>query len=94
MAVIFEKSLLKEPYGFKLQFTNCCGSGDKGIEGYVGCRGCYDEIYEYFGIGEEEGFREHIAEPKLIKRFEEYLKKDYDTYAEFHEAVMKEIGIG
>lgn len=93
MAVIFEKLLLKEPNGFRLQFTNCCGAGDKGIEGYVGCRGCYDVIYKYFRVGEEEEFKEHISKPKILKRFEEYLEKDYDTYDEFHGAVMKEMGI-
>ena len=30
------------------EFTSCCGAFSKGCDGYIGCRGCYQEIEEYF----------------------------------------------
>ena len=47
MAIIFEKPFPKDPDGPVRQFTNCCGACDKGIEGGVACRACYDYITEY-----------------------------------------------
>jgi hypothetical protein len=35
--------------GFRYYLTDCCGASAKGMENYVGCRGCYRPIDD--GIG-------------------------------------------
>ena len=40
------------------EFTSCCGAFSKGCDGYIGCRGCYQEIEEYFS--NKKSFRKLI----------------------------------
>ena len=89
MTVIFEKSFPKESNGIRRQFTSCCGASDKGLDDCVGCRSCYQEIYEYFGVGNEETFKEYINDSKIMKRFEEFLADTNETYEEWHANLMK-----
>ena len=60
MAIIFEKPFPKDPNGPVRQFTNCCGACDKGVEGGVACRACYDYIEEYVDEDNVDYFKQYI----------------------------------
>ena len=85
MAVIFEKPFPQEPNGWVRQFTNCCGATDKGVEGGVACRGCYDYIEGYFDEDGVEAFKKYIDDSIIMKKFEGFLADTSETYHEWVE---------
>ena len=40
--------------GKLLGITACCGASAKGLEGYIGCRSCYEEVSPRLGSTYEE----------------------------------------
>jgi|TARA_Y100000034_G_scaffold31384_2_gene38403 hypothetical protein len=53
------------------EFTSCCGAFSKGCDGYIGCRGCYQEIEEYFS--NKKSFRKLIENKTLLAEFDNLL---------------------
>tara|TARA_R110000796_G_scaffold58186_1_gene134457 strand:- start:181 stop:480 length:300 start_codon:yes stop_codon:yes gene_type:complete len=91
MAIIFEKPFPKDPNGPVRQFTNCCGACDKGVEGGVACRACYDYIEEYVDEDNVDYFKQYIFDPEIKKKFEEFLADKTQTYKEWDDNLMKKI---
>ena len=60
MAILFEKNFEDPNEKIVRQFTNCCGASDKGTEYGVVCRGCYDNIDEIMGKGDEKLFENYV----------------------------------
>lgn len=44
-----EIGVVAESDGLKFYLTECCGASAKGLENYVGCRSCYQEIDPILG---------------------------------------------
>tara|TARA_R110001606_G_scaffold381096_1_gene542019 strand:- start:330 stop:617 length:288 start_codon:yes stop_codon:yes gene_type:complete len=91
MTIIFEKPFPKDPNGPVRQFTNCCGASDKGIEGGVACRACYNYIEQYVDEDNVDYFEQHISDPKLKAKFKEFLAEEAQTYREWHDNFLKTI---
>ena len=73
MAILFEKNFEDPNEKIVRQFTNCCGASDKGTEYGVVCRGCYDNIDEIMGKGDEELF-ENYVDTNIIGKFKEFIQ--------------------
>ena len=67
MSAIYEGQ--KDEDGMTRQFTNCCGAYDKGSEDGVVCRNCYNEIVDYYGVGDEGAFVRTIKDAPLAAKF-------------------------
>jgi hypothetical protein len=67
MTAIYEGQQDKD--GLTLQFTNCCGACDKGSGDAVVCRNCYNEIVDYYGVGDEGAFAQTIKDATLSAKF-------------------------
>ena len=93
MAIIFEKKFKNPEEQIVRQFTNCCGAGDKGTEFGVVCRGCWSPIEGYMeeGFGHEDTFRNSIDNPIIAEKFEDFLKKDYWDWNEWHEEFLAKL---
>ena len=94
MPNIYERPFPRDLNAPVRQFTSCCGASDKGCEGGVACRSCYHYIDDYYGVGEEEAFRATIRKPSMVKKFNEMLAEKYDTYDEWHDALMRKTSRG
>jgi len=64
-------SLYTERDGDK-EFTSCCGASAKGCDGYLGCRVCYQEIWDI--LSDKEAFRKLIGNKTLLAEFNTYVK--------------------
>ena len=86
MAILFEKNFEDPNEKIVRQFTNCCGASDKGTEYGVVCRGCYDNIDEIMGKGDEELF-ENYVDTNIIGKFKElklgFLKSIFNNFIVF-----------
>lgn len=84
MTIIYEKVFQpKEP---RAQFSSCCGASDKGLDGYVGCRACHEEVLKSVGLGGEESMRLEIKDPEVRKRFEQFLAEpSFESFRAWHD---------
>jgi hypothetical protein len=91
MAILFEKNFDDPNENIVRQFTNCCGASDKGTEYGVVCRGCYDNIDEIMGEGDEELFQNYITNDTILGKFNNFLDEVWWNYEEWHNALIEKI---
>jgi hypothetical protein len=48
-----ELGVVAESHGMRYYLTPCCGASAKGLDGYIGCRSCYEEVDPRLGAGVE-----------------------------------------
>ena len=84
MCVIYEKEF--QPGEPRVQFSSCCGASDKGLEDYVGCRGCYQPVERYLRAGSEAEMQLVITDKKVRERFRAMLAEpSFASWREWHD---------
>lgn len=84
MCVIYEKEF--QPGEPRVQFSSCCGASDKGLDDYVGCRGCYQPVDRYLRAGSEAEMERIITDATVLKRFRAMLAEpSFDSWREWHD---------
>ena len=85
MAIILERPLPSGEY--KRQFSSCCGACDKGVEGGVVCRGCYDLVEEYVDEDDLDYFYQN-QNPDIKDAFFEFMLDDSQNFSEYEQMII------
>ena len=93
MCVIYEKTF--NPGEPRVQFSHCCGASDKGLDDYVGCRGCFTPVDHYLGAGDEPQMESLIVDPTVLERFKEMLDEpSFGSWRQWHDWKVASITAG